>query len=750
MARTAIGICRRWLATATVCSLLAGAALAQPPEAAPIQAVPLLPGEHLRLDGTMSHPAWQRAPAFTDNWAIEPVRFGPVTHPTRVQVLYDDRALWIGVTAIDPEPQNIRAPLVRHDYVFRTQDFVVVYIDPMGTRRSAQFFRVNAAGSTSDGLHTAENDGEDFSPDFDFDAATARNENGYTAVFRIPYSSLRFTSSHANTWRVMVARRVPREQVALTLTVPLPADALSFIDRLQPLQGFVPPQNHAFLQLRPTLTARRSTDGTEGGPSDGASALRLSLDAKWSPRPELVLDATLQPDFSQVELDVPQLARNTRFALFLTEKRPFFLESSDLLTTPTNALYTRSVNDPRWGVRASWRGDAVAGTALAVSDKGGGLTLLPGAYGTDIANQPANETLMARARADRGPVSFGGSVSARRYAGGAGENTVVGADGQWLVTEQIRLKAQFMRSRTTALPDGSGGLAMGPALSGSRALVDAYGRTEHLELGATVDDLGAGFRDDAGFVSQVGVRRTDARVAYNWFSLGEFNQFQVYVNGSQVTDRDGGRTAAQRWVPGIWGALPGNTEIDVELVVSDKLRVGPGTPLRSQSNVHAWAQTTPATWAPLVEAWIDRGRIVDVNADRLRPGTRLGTSARLRPLGPLELEPRVEALRLDADGGGWAYREVAARLLAVWHLAPRQTLRLIAQRSRYDHIDEPGVAGFSGSSMAQSLTYTWRRSAGTVLHVGASRSRDQALPDAAQRGSEVFVKLQFDVDEIRR
>ena len=169
---------------------------AQEPQA--LQARPLLPGERLTLDGRLDHPAWQRAPVhsqFVEKWP----QTGAAPHQaTRVRVLFDAQALYVGVEALDDAPARIRAPWVRHDGVNRTQDFVVVYIDAIGSRQSAQFFRVNAAGSLADGMHTAADDSEDFSPDFDFDAATSSHATGWTAVFRIPFSSLRFAADPAD------------------------------------------------------------------------------------------------------------------------------------------------------------------------------------------------------------------------------------------------------------------------------------------------------------------------------------------------------------------------------------------------------------------------------------------------------------------------------------------------------------------------------------------------------------------------
>jgi len=723
-----------------------------------VQAARLLPGEKIELDGTLRHPAWQRAPAFERAYQIEPLRGREATHPMRVQVLYDERALYVGVTALDAEPGRIRAPLVRHDQVNRTQDFVVLYIDPIGARKSAQFFRVGASGSTADGLHTAANDNEDFSPDFDFDSAVSRHEEGYTVVFRIPYSSLRYTAEQHQQWRLMVGRRIPRENVNLNLTVPLPQEALSFIDLLQPLAGFEPPARDAFVQVRPTLTLRRTDERPYQAARDTRNEARLSVDAKWRPRPELVFDATVNPDFSQVALDTPQLSRNTRFALFLTEKRPFFLESTDLLVSPTDALYTRAINDPRWGLRATWRGGRATGTALALRDKGGGVTPIPGAYGTGFALQPANDALKSRAEVHVGRLTLGGLAGGRRYQGESGadggDNLVGGLDAQWRVTENLRLKAQALASRTTAhgteQADGTQVLREGAARRGGLAYLGLYWRTDRSDTDLSVLEVSDGFRNDVGFVSQAGIRKYLAKQSLQWFDLGPFNQFHVYLDLERVEERDSRRAVSQDWVPGIWLAAPRNTEATIELSPAEKTRVQPDGPLHSARFVHLWVRSTPATWAPIAEAWFDTGRFVDVSAQetapghpvgRVVPGRKLGFDVQTRPLAWLELQPRIESLVLRNPVEG-RYRETAAQLLGIAHIAARQSLRLILQRTRFEREGQGHDV-----ETAQSLTYAWRRSAGTVLYVGATRG-SIGLPHTPSRSSEVYAKLQVDVGEL--
>ncbi len=734
---------------ASLLAFFLAAPLAQAAEEA-VQATRLQSGERIVLDGTLSHPAWRRAPVFERSYEIDPVRGRTPTHGTRIQVLYDEQALYVGVSAFDPQPELIRAPLVRHDQVNRTQDFVVLYVDPIGARRSAQFFRVSASGSTGDGLHTAANDSEDFAPDFDWDSAVSRNPNGYTVVLRIPFASLRYTAQSRGTWRLMVGRRVPRDNVMLTLSVSLPREALSFIDSMQPLEGFEAPREHGFLQVRPTVTLRRSAEEPYGAARSGRNEAKLSLDAKWRALPELVVDATLNPDFAQVALDQPQLANSTRFALLLTEKRPFFLESTDLLLSDTDALYTRSVTDPRFGLRATWRGEEASGSGLVLRDKGGGSTLIPGPFGTGFALQPKNDALLARAQARFGRFSVGAIAGARIYRDAtgaeAGNNAIGGMDAQWLVTDSLRLKAQALGSHTSALDDGNGGLRKGDAQRGGSAYLGLFGKTERSETDLSVLEITHGYRNDVGFVAQAGTRKMVAKQNLQWFELGPLNQLSAYLNTERTEERGTGLAVLQRWVPGVWMAAANNTELVVELVPDEKSRVRRDGPLHDAHYLHLWGQTTPATWAPLIEAWFDTGRLVDVLAGadgRVVPGHKFGFELRSRVLPRLELQPRLDALVLHNPVEG-RYREVAVQLLSVYHLSASQTLRLILQRHSFGR---PGID--VQSEMAQLLTYAWRRSASTVLYVGATRGTT-GLPATPSRSSEIFAKLQFDIGEVAR
>jgi hypothetical protein len=717
-----------------------------PPADRAVMAARLLPDERLVLDGSLSHPAWQRAPAHTGFVQKFPEVGPKPVHDTVLRVLFDDQALYVGIDALDPEPARIRAPLVRHDQVNRTQDFVVAYIDPAGARQSAQFFRVNAAGSTSDGMQTAADDTEDFAPDFDFDAVARRHARGYTVVMRIPFASLRFSSEGPPAWRIMVARRVPREQFYLHTSVLIPVEAPNFIATMQPLQGVQLPAHRQYLSLRPSITWRTQREKPVGAAPTRSSSLDPSLDLKWRPRAELVVDATLNPDFSQVALDVPQLAGNTRFALFVDEKRPFFFESSDLLRSPTDAIYTRSFTEPRWGLRSTWRGRSLGATAFAIDDRGGGLVLLPGPYGNGYAEQPASRALVGRVMHSGDRLQWGGLAVSRTYDDGRGANHVVGPDLSWQVDDAWRVRGQWLRSETTALPDADDQLRRGPSMSGQRLLLKATRLTDETEVSATLDDIGTGFRHDSGFVPQNGVRTLNLFAGKAWRPLGMLNEFWLNVHVDDSQDKALGQRVSRDIYPGFWLVGPHNLEAELHWHRA-QLRTRPAGVLHEERFWKGLFVITPAEWMPFVELSGRVGRVVDVEADRLRQGGDATLVVTMRPHARLELEPQG-SYKWSSERGLRMYRETTAQVLAVWHFDARQTLRAILQRQTIDRRAEPGLAAGRWADSTGSLTYAYRQSSGSVLYVGAARSR----PGAHQptRGTEFFIKLQVDVDEVRR
>ena len=675
-----------------------------------------------------------------------PVTGAKTTHHTQVRILYDDRAVYVGIEAGDPDPSQIQAPLVRHDNVEKSQDFVGIYFDTEGTRQAAQFFRVNAAGSTGDGVYTAADDNEDMTPDFDFDAYTVRTAEGYNALFRIPFSTLRYSSGSGARWRFFVTRRLPREQYHLYTSNLVPTDAVSYIATMQPLVGMTIPETAGTVVVRPSLTYRNS-EIRAGADSTRDSQAQASLDVKWRPVDSLVIDGTINPDFSQVELDVPQLSHNRQFALQFAEKRPFFLESVEYLRSPTAAIYTRTFTQPKAGLRATYRGDAAAGTVYGIRDEGGGHVLIPGAYGNDVALQPAFDSLQGRVEARAGDMKFAGLASLRSYHDGIGSNDVFGADTLLPFTTTTFVRAQLLHSTTDAWKGADGELTRQGAVEGNLADIELKRQSDSTSTDLSYESISRGFRNDGGFVSQSDVNIASLSHLQIWRdSASFFYERQIGLGANDTRARDTGQTVSRDICPKMNLLGPRDFDWTLELHGDSVVRGSEQSPAMHQRFIRNYINVAPSTEVPAFDIDISAGRLADYSANVTRPGFSASVSSDIRLGSRLELEPTLSASRLNGEGRA-VMTEYVGNLMVIYNFDARNSLRTILQGSDF-HGSEPGSLSSRSWSGVASLTYGWRKSAGTVVYVGATRSRNGGSTQQSQ--TEAFLKVQFDLDEVRR
>lgn len=728
------------------------------PATAQPRAVLLGAGERIALDGRLDDPAWQRAPVHDQFVQFQPLdrQPPPAGYRTTVQVVAEADALVVGVRAFDPAPAEIRAPLTRRDQVRRDQDFISVLVDAVGDRRAAQFVRVSAAGVLADGMYVAAGDSEDSAPDFDVDAAVQRLPDGYSVELRLPFIALRFPHEGGAPWRLMVARSVPRASATLLVSAPITKDGMSFIAEAPVVDGLESvaerARHQSLLWFKPELTVRATRERADGQPRRREETVSLGAELKWRPRADWVIDATLQPDFSQVELDAPQLAGNTRFALSVPEKRPFFLESTDVIDQPLAGFYSRSVTDPRYGLRATWRAPRADATALTLRDEGGGLVLRPGAYGTAVyAQDGSSQATMARARRHEGAFTAGVLLSERDFGAARGSNRVAGADMYWSPSAQDQLRLRGLHSRTTAAFDAQGQAQAGPAETGHWLEMRWNRRNNDWIVNLDLDDISPRFRNDNGFVDQAGVRRAELEVVRRWgeatlpgFVAHEFETFvwtrHVATRADAAAGITGGQTVSTQWHPGIWFAGPRGSEGFV-LVEIDAERVTPGGRLHPIRGLAAHVSLNPTPWMPRLSTEVNVGDRVDVEADRLGRGGWGYVEATLRgTLGGfgVESEQKLQYERIERNGR-FALDDLALRWLGVLHLSARDSLRTVWQASRYRRGADLalGIAEDRQTQRTLSLVFQHRVGLGRSLAVGATRQRGEP---GGQRSDELFVK----------
>ncbi|MFT7775712.1 carbohydrate binding family 9 domain-containing protein [Roseateles sp.] len=723
------------------------------------------------IDGRLDDAAWRRAPVYERFAQFLPADKQPARWRTTVQVLVTDDALVFGIRAWDPEPGRIRAPLARRDQVKADQDFISILIDPVGHRRTAQYVRVSAAGAVEDGLFSAEEDSEDSAPDFDVDAATALLPDGYSIELRWPLAALRFAHEDGLPWRVMVSRNIPREERTLDVSAPaLTKDALSFIAELQPLDGLgdlaLQVRERSFIGFRPELTLRGTRDSSEADGVRRARKASLGAEFKWRPRADWVLDVTLNPDFSQVELDAPQLAGNTRFALSVPEKRPFFLESADVVG-PTQAdesgenrslaaFYTRAVTDPDWGLRATWRGAGAEATALHLRDAGGGPVLRAGAFATRSGVQPGgSQASFARGRmqlGSQGQFGLAGLVSLRDFGHGL-ETQVVGSDGVWRVGDSDQMRGHVLVSGTTLGLDEAGRTLRVTRERGHRAWLGWRHRDGDWVANVNVEEISPRFANDNGFVSQSGIRRASA---FGYLRLGPRELAGVDMHESEVqlklqetrTLADpllgvaAGQVVERLVQPGFWFAAARNTGAWGHVGL-DSHRAKSGGRLHPTRTLLLGLESNPGELLTYISAEVEWGRRLDFDADRVGLGAQGQLQAQLRTPLPggwwLEYEQRFGLGWVDGPDGRRAFTDRSAQSLVVLHLGPRDSLRLIRQQTHFSRRDDPaaGLAAQNDAGRVLSLMFQHRVGLSRVVSVGLNRAREQP---GTVRADEVFAK----------
>ncbi len=719
--------------------------------ASAVEAYKLDPGEKIVLDGNLGDPAWSRAQVLDRFWELSPQDKVEAKVRTEVRIARDDHALYVAVRAYDPDMSQVRAPFARRDNVLRDQDMIVLNVDPVGNRKFAHFFRVNPRGSVGDGLYNEDSGAEDFSPDIEFEVVTGRFEGGWTAEFRIPFSSLRYGDPPSREWSVMVFRNYPRDQLYRLSTSKLPRDSTCFLCLNEPLTGLadIPPARH--LAVTPNATVRSVSTRDAGGGRSRETDVVPSLDLKWRPRADLVFDATINPDFSQVELDTPQLAGNAQFALFHPEKRPFFLEGADILEAPFRAIYTRSVTDPSWGVRATQRSGSFDGTVLVTRDDGGGLVLLPNTYGTGFARQDFRSVAtFARGRWQSTGITVGGLLTDRTLEGGA-YNRVAGPDAVWFPNTENRFRAQVLGSWTTAQPAG-GSLRRGSLESGHAVVLDWNYRGATWDQSLNFEDVGRDFRADNGFVGQNGYRRVHSETSRKFRDLWGFNEVAPYLNAEYKVTPEG-RVQYQQNNVGLRWSLPRATTVWTEVRVNNLVAVREGGGLRKREQLYFGIESNPFPWWAKLYSELAYGDRVDVANNRVGKGAFFTFRANLRPHQRAEIEYRIDNDTIDSReavaGSKRIIQQRVQRLVAAWHFSARDSLRTIWQSAgnkRAPSLWEFPVRSRDDSSTV-SVVYGHRRGIGASFYLGATfgRSRD---PGAGQRyyQTEMFAKASWTFD----
>lgn len=435
----------------------------------------------------------------------EPGDLVPSTEETTAYLSYDDEHFYAVFVCRTKDPSRIRARMARRESIFN-DDFVGLALDTFHDRQRAYLFFVTPLGLQADGI-TTDGQGDDLSFDTVWHSRGRRTPFGYVATMAIPFKSLRFPAgSGPQTWGIAVSRDIPAadEQAFWPgITRRINGFASQLADATG-IQGVSPGRNIQLIPYGSFAGARfldRPAGETPRFDTDGEA--RIGIDAKVVARDAITFDFTLNPDFSQIESDEPQVTVNQRFEVFFPERRPFFIENAGYFQTPFTLFFSRRLRDPQFGTRATGKVGEWALGAMAADDRGPGQGLAPG----DPLSGDRSYNVVARARREfANQSSVGAMITSRDF--GPSSNRVGGIDARIRLNPRWFFDGQVAFSDTATL---AGAELEDTAVSAS---LSRGGRAFTYSL--FYQDIGDEFRTQLGFVPRTDIRNLNQFLTYRW------------------------------------------------------------------------------------------------------------------------------------------------------------------------------------------------------------------------------------------
>ena len=477
--------------------------------------------------------------------AREPADGAQPTQDTDVYLAYDDHNLYAVFICWDKEPDKIRARMTRREDIF-SDDSAEIMIDTFDDARRGYAFAANPLGIQWDALWTEGSIGNGlpadysgFDPSFDtvWNSEGRLTGQGYILLMAIPFKSLRFPNTDSQQWRIILNRGIPRTNENLfwpRISNRIQgrfnqAATATGIDHISPARN---------IQLIPYGLLRGFRDIDDRDPTHPffeSKTLQpeIGLDAKFILHDSFVLDATINPDFSQIESDQPQITVNQRFRVYFPEKRPFFLENSNYFTSPIDLVFTRNIGHPEFGLRLTGKSGPWAVGVLASDDRAPGEALPP----TDPhAGDRATYTIARVSRDILDQSTVGAIYTDREFAGGF--NRVGGIDTNLKLDSHWRLQGQAATSSTLDVIAGT------PRLDGLGYKLDLERIGRQLNVQSQYVDYSPNFETQTGFVNRVDLREQIVKASYYWRPEGRYlisygptlQQFNIWDHSGTALD----------------------------------------------------------------------------------------------------------------------------------------------------------------------------------------------------------------------
>lgn len=503
------------------------------------------------IDGYLKEEVWKSALQIDDFYTYYPLDGQPAGQRTVAMLGYDDHALYAAFICFDDDPEKIRASVAKRDEIL-DDDHIVMFLDTQNQGKESYEFLVNPYGIQADGIYI-DMVMQDFTPDYLFRSEGHKFQKGFIVETEIPFKSLRFPNSSDLTFGVAIMRSIKHLDTEL-IWPKISRNATTFIPQFAKISGFQNIKSGNNIEILPEVTSQKLDSKLEDGSFTGNTfEFQGGLNLKYGPLPGTVFDLTYNPDFSQIEADADKIEVNRRFPLQYDEKRPFFLEGTNIFETPIEAVYTRQIVDPVAGLKFTGSGDGYEMGFLQAVDNyyGSEAYLNETALNAFPQDSASREGFINRYRGERSLHSIlrfkknildyshlGALLTDKRF--GDTHNTTYGFDGTFLIEGEYSLTFQALRSESKDFFDQGARTGMGYNASLFRG-----SRTFNFQ--AFYHDISPEFEATNGFIERVDYREGGLQF---WYDIREnesfFSLIQPALYLTQMYDYNGRKIEAYR------------------------------------------------------------------------------------------------------------------------------------------------------------------------------------------------------------
>jgi len=685
------------------------------------------------IDGRLDDAVWRDAVLITDFTQTNPIEGAPPTERTEAWIAYDADHIYFAFYAHYTDPGEMRANRVDRDQT-RRDDWIAVMFDPFLDQQRAYRFSVNAYGIQGDAIirggrsmRGPPGGGGETSWDALFDTGGAIVADGWTAEMAIPFKSLRYPSrgDGEHRWGFQITRTMQTkdETVVWAPMTRAVAGVLTQMGMLGGLRGLSASRNLEFL---PTATAIQLGRLTDTGYVEDDAQPDFGFNMKYGVTSNLTADFTLNPDFSQIEADRPQIETNQRYPLFFPELRPFFLEGQEIFRTPgrTNLVHTKTIVDPQIGGKLTGKTGNTTLGVLVANDAAPGKFDDPNAYGF---GETAN-FVIGRARYDIYSQSYIGAIMTDREFLDS-YSRVAGVDGQFRLGQTHR--AQFL-AVTSSHRDLDGNTLSGPMLN-----AELRRDSRNLSYSLDFNSIDPDFRTDAGFVRRVDMQQLDADIEYEWWpeswliSWGPQFRYRRNVDHAGILqDEDFRADMSLRFARNIFFRADAQREMErFQGIDFHKARFSIRNGINSSRRFSLfygidWGEQIRFVENPFL------GRMFDYNI-----------SLTLLPTSRLNTQFRLDTARFsDMHTGGLVFDVKILRTFTTYQFTDRLLVRNILE-----HNTGNGKVGIN-------LLFTYRVNAGTAFYIGYDDRLQEGIyldrerfynRDLQRQQRAFFTKLQY-------